>query len=61
LLFNFELREVKRKLPDFVPSERGAAYFKAWQEFLNNIPFQLVPTKLWKIPLPYAVSRSVTI
>jgi hypothetical protein len=39
-----------------VPSDRGAAYFKAWQEFLNNVPFQLVPTKLWKIPLPYSIS-----
>mgnify|MGYP000044162868 CR=1 FL=1 len=60
LFFNFELKEMKRKGTDFIASERGAAYFKGWQE-LANIPLQLVPLKLWKIPLPFEVGKFIYI
>ena len=49
----FELREMKGNVGDFVGSERGQAYFRAWQTYLKKMPFHLVPTKLWRIPLPY--------
>lgn len=57
LLFHFELKEIKKKFNEFVPSERGTAYFKAWEQYLSNIPFQLVPSKLFKIPVPFNISK----
>ena len=59
LFFNFTLKELKKKTNGFIDSERGVDYFSAWKNFLSSVPFQLVPVKLWKIPLPFETSKNL--